>query len=92
MMKNNEIVDAPIRLQEAVDFINEVKLRFYDKRDQYQLFLTILMGNFQRGPNLIRKTITCVLKGHPDLINKFDKFLSHAQLAPIFDPYNVIQI
>ena len=61
MMKNNEIVDAPIRLQEAVDFINEVKLRFYDKRDQYQL-----------DQILIYKIVTCILK---DLINKFPRFL-----------------
>ena len=91
-MENKEIKVASVRLEQAMDFINEVNLRFHDRRDQYQLFLTVLTSNFQKGPNLISKTIACILKDHPDLITTFDKFLSDAESAPIFNPYNIIQI
>lgn len=75
--------NASLGLKDAIEFFNQVKIRFQHRRRDYKLFLDTLRS-FQDDHNLDYKVnvVASIFDGHSDLLKTFLDFLSYSKLYP----------
>lgn len=65
-------------LSKAIDFMNEVRLRFRHEEGVYKCFLDVV-NNYGKGlvaMNLVRVQVGALFEDHPDLLDRFLSFAS----------------